>query len=321
MYVVSYIKQGFGNKIFLLQNIIYFYLELKKINHKFDKLYVSILKSKHEKDSQLSAVKEFLNIFPYLDKDINIKFIGFKDLDILKRECVVIKQNELTQSSFKTLTQVEDNIYFDTEYNFSLVPVNSYYTLFKKLFEINMNLTDNLLYNYNFKNDIMMHIRYGDKFNLKDKNKNVHIVLKPKYYFDALYDLLLKLKEVKKQRVFIFTDDIKEIKNMFMEEFSKIKNVEFIISDEPYWNVYYLCTKFENMILSSSTLTYAGVVFNEDYKNVITFKYGGIKPKDKYNTFWTNKKFRTVLYKKNLYFIEELNKKDFIIYDDFNYLF
>ena len=321
MYVVSYIKQGFGNKIFLLQNIIYFYLELKKINPKFDKLYISILKSKHEKDSQLSAISEFLNIFPSLTENEEIQFVGFKDFDILKQECIVVKQNELTQSSFKTLGNVENSIYFDTEYNFSLIPVNSYYMLFKKLFQVNTNLSDSLLYDYDFKNDIMMHIRYGDKFNLKDKNKNVHIVLRPKYYFDALYDLLSKLKDVKKQRVFIFTDDVKEIKNMFMEEFVKIKNVEFIISDEPYWNVYYLCTKFENMILSSSTLTYAGVVFNEDYKNVIVFKYGGIKTKDKYNTFWPNKKFRTVLYKKKLYFIEELNKKDFIIYDDFDYLF
>jgi hypothetical protein len=323
MYVISYIKQGFGNKIFLLQNVIYFYLELKKVNPEFNKLYISILKSKHEKESTLSANEEFLNIFPNLTtSNINIEFIKFKEFDTLKLDSIEIDQNELTKGSFKSLDKIKENIYFKTEYNFSLVPVNSYYKLFKKLFKVNEQLSSDLLYDYDYKNDIMVHIRYGDKLNFSKKVKNKHIVLRPKYYFDAIYDLIDRLKDVENKRVFVFTDDIKEIKTMFMEEFSRIKNTEFIISDEPYWNVYHLCTQFENLIVSNSTLTYAGIAFNETYKNVIAFAYEAYwTVKGNKNRFWPNKPPKTIAYKKELYFINELNKKDFLMYKDFDYLF
>ncbi len=48
-YVLTYIKEGLGNKVYILANMIYFFLELRKLNPDFVKIYVGISISRHEK--------------------------------------------------------------------------------------------------------------------------------------------------------------------------------------------------------------------------------------------------------------------------------
>lgn len=321
MYVLSYIKQGFGNKIFLLQNIIYFYLELRKVNPLFQKIYVAIIKSPHEKNSSLSSTEEFLNIFPnfFNNKYLDIEFISFREYDTLNKDNFNVEQGTLQNKDFKQFKYITQPITFKADYIFSLIPINSYYKLFKNLFAINKDLVASLLYKYDYNNDVLMHVRYGDKLTINKKTgtKDKYLLLKPQYYFDALYDLTERNKNIKK--VYIFTDSPKNVKDMFMSQFKEIEGVKFIISDEPYWNVFYLCSKFKNIILSMSTLTYAGLSFNEHYKNVITFAYEYYQ-EDFTSGNWPNPPPKIFSYKKRKYFPYTLNKKDYIVYKDFNYL-
>lgn len=77
MYVVSFIAQGFGNKVFLLIRYIYEFKMLKKQHKDLDKLYVATSVSYHEKDIDKEKVQ---NIFPDLKNLDWLEFISWESM-------------------------------------------------------------------------------------------------------------------------------------------------------------------------------------------------------------------------------------------------
>jgi hypothetical protein len=318
MYVVSYLKQGLGNKIFLFATAVYFYLELRKKNKAFTKLYIAESKSKHQGDN---PEERFDNLFPEITKFEWVEFISFKKFDELKKNCLYIDQNKMKGIPYASLR----NIFFDTNYNFSRVPFDEYNNLLTKMFQgipFPINRKDNDLFQsqYNFDEDIFLHMRYGDKLELVASGKTQVGVLTPGYYFDALNKFP---KSSGPRNVYIFTDSIDLIKKVYMPDFRRMKDFNFIISDEPYWNVFHLAKFFKNIILSESTLVYAGILLNKNYTKIIAFPYIVI-PRDfrkKELSDWPNKiPVKEIVYKNTILRENRLLNKDFILLDDKSYL-
>ena len=90
MYLISYLKQGFGNKVFIFANIVYFYLELKKKYPQLKKLYISEAHSKHQINPKTEKFKFF---FPNIQDIKWIEFVNLYELDELKKGCQIIDQN------------------------------------------------------------------------------------------------------------------------------------------------------------------------------------------------------------------------------------
>ena len=309
MYVLTYLKQGLGNKIFLFANSVYFYLELIKKNKAFTKLYIAEAKSKHQKDSHEEKFDKF---FPEIAKYDWIEFISFRQFDEMKKLCITIEQSKIKKIPYNAKT----NIMLDLNYNFSNVPFLTYNKLLKNM----LTFKPNLEYEYDFDNDVFLHMRYGDKLEINiRKKKTTYVVLKPEYYFEGL--LLLRKKTVR--NVYIFTDSKELIEKVYMPEFNKMKLFHFVISNEPYWNVFYLAQKFKNIIASESTLTYSGLLLNDNYDKVIVFPYGieNSELAKKEVLYWPNKTpVKTIMYKGIVLLQQQVFKKDFILLDDKSYL-
>jgi len=312
MYVVSYLKQGLGNKLFLFAASVYFYLELRKKNKSFDKLYIAESKSKHQGESQ---EERFDKLFPNISKFKWVEFISFKKFDELKKNCLYIDQNKMKGIPYTS----NRNIFFDTNYNISRVPFDEYNSLFNNMFGKPLDYPI-----YNFDEDIFLHMRYGDKLELVASGKSQAGVLTPRYYFDALDKLKNQSYNLLEPRnVYIFTDSVDLIKKVYMPDFKKMKEFNFIISDEPYWNVFHLAKLFKNIILSESSLVYAGLLLNKNYTNVIAFPYI-IIPHDfrkKELSDWPNKThMKEIIYKKTILRENRILNKDFVMLRDKSYL-
>lgn len=311
MYVLSYLKQGLGNKIFHFATSLYFYLELRKKNKSFDKLYIAEARSKHQAD----ASKEKFNLlFPNIAKYEWIEFITFRQFDEMKKTCVIIEQNKMKK--IPTGNSLNQNIMFDPNYNFSNVPFLAYNKLLKNM----LTFEPSLEYDYDFDNDIFLHMRYGDKLRINiERKKTNFVVLKPEYYFEGL--LMLRKKAVR--NVYIFTDSKEIIERVYMPEFKKMKEFNFIISNEPYWNVFYLAMKFRSVITSESSLIYPGLLLNDNYDKVIAFPYSIMAPEFMKTELsdWPNKiPDKILMYKGILLRTMRVFKKDFILLDNKNYI-
>lgn len=317
MYVLSYVKQGLGNKIYLFCNIVYFFLQLKKYNPEFTKLYLAVLVSKHEKEDPdfISFEKLFFNIQKY----DWIEFVTFKKFDILKEETVEVKQDIVTPKLLRNeISKLNSNILFTANFNLSNIPFTEYPTLFTDMCKIKPNLMSR----YNYRNSIFVHIRYGDKLKLLKERKAEYVVLKPQFYFDAIEELKSKINS-SKILVYIFTDSPELVSKSFLPELSKMEGITPILCDEPYYNIYYLAQKFSYMVLSDSSLVYAGINLNKNLINAIAFKYITLPLARKMSdiNFYPNKPTPVMKYKRTFMIKNPLNQKSFILYDNFEYLF
>ena len=313
MYVITYLKQGLGNKLFLFATSVYFFLELRKRNNNFTKLYISEARSKHQ---GVSPEEKFENLFPNVLNYDWLEVVPFKKFDELKKNCLYIDQNKMKGIPYSS----KKNILFDTNYNISRVPFDEYNDLFNKIFD--SDYSENNL--YNFDKDIFLHMRYGDKLELVATGKSQFGVLTPDYYFDALDLFKKESNEITEPRnVYIFTDSVDLVKKVYMSDFRKMKEFNFIISDEPYWNVFHLAKYFKNIILSESSLVYAGLLLNKTYTKVISFPYFVI-PNDfrkKELSDWPNKTpVKEIIYKNTILRYNRILNKDFIILRDKHYL-
>jgi len=311
MYIVSYLKQGLGNKIYIFANIVYFYLELKSRHPEFSKLYIAEAVSKHQKDVRS---EKFKRLFPNISDYKWIEFISNQRMDELKKGAMKVSQDNLDFPKLNK-SMITKNIYFEPNYNLSKVPFDKYFNLFRDMFS-----TENLEFSipYNFKKDILMHMRYGDKLEYVMKGTHDFVVLRPKYYFDALEILGPLENEVRK--VYIMTDSPALIEEVFMPEFKKLKDFEFIISDEPYWNVFHLATKFHNLIISDSTLVNSGINLNKVYKNVVAYAYIMEDKAKKEVSNWPNPEPIKFQYKDKTLVVNPLLELDFITLTEKNYM-
>lgn len=313
MYIVSYLKQGLGNKIYIFSTIVYFFLELKARHPEFSKLYIAEAISKHQKDAK---TEKFKLLFPGISDYKWIEFISNEKMDMLKKGAMYVKQDNLNFPKLNS-SNINKNIYFEPNYNLSKVPFDNYFNLFRNMFSIDEIYAAKRA--YNFKKDIFLHIRYGDKLEYVLQGTHDFVVLRPNYYFDALEILGPLENEIRK--VHIMTDSPALVEEVFMPGFRKLKDFDFTITDEPYWNVFYLASKFENLIISDSTLVNSGLNLNKNYKNVVSYAYI-LEPKNSKQEVsrWPNPdpvKFR---YKDKTLVINPLLEPDFITLTDKSYM-
>jgi len=223
MYVLSILKEGFGNKLFMLMAYINKFRKLSPT--KDDILYVVETVSKHDTGSPR---EKFGYVFPGLKELPWLKFIGWSEYDKLKG-------GEHTEFMVDFLFDKEDFI--------SLRP------LIKKYFKMNP-VYDQLLEKYDTKKGIALHVRLGDKFNinfnrLNNGMKEDYLLMSPRYFIDETRKLLAE----KKGPVYIFSDS-----PTFAECLLRPELPQAILINEKCQDTFFLLTKFKRAVLSESTL-------------------------------------------------------------------
>jgi hypothetical protein len=310
-YVLTYIKEGLGNKVYILANMIYFFLELRKLNPDFVKMYVGIAISHHEKGK--GQIDDFRNIFPNTLTYDWLEFIEDETFDKLKKECTFIEQKDL---NLKKVSKIETPLWIKANYNMSLVPFNKYYKLFENIFSVNPELL-NLQYNYDYENDIFIHIRYGDKVELVKKGRTHILLMTPQFYREALN--LMKISS-KSGKVYIFTDSPEIVREKI---FPKEIFSNFIITSEPSYVVFHLAKMFKHIIMTDSSLTQTGAIFNENPKKIISFAYANLTEDRKHNPnfYWPDPYPFTFVYNKKYHLgINPLNKDSYTQLTNLDYL-
>jgi hypothetical protein len=171
------LKNGLGNKIFILANML----------HRNPKATLHIVDGKSHHQEGLPSEKIW-HLFPELEKHPRIKFIRWKEYDELKKtmpELEVLNEIYYTSEGFKPATKK------------LFTPASEYEALESK---------------YDFKKGIFVHYRLGDKVQinyhrLKKGKELQYVVMKPEFYIDHI-------SELRKQNepVYIFSDSPKEAK-------------------------------------------------------------------------------------------------------------
>lgn len=236
MYIVSFIAQGFGNKVFFLVRYIYEFKQLKKQYKDLEKLYVATSVSEHEKDIDKEKIQ---NIFPDLKQLDWLEFISWE------------KYDEIKGNAFKELIP---------EYVYRHEPFLAIKSFIKKEMKISPEY-DYLLDKYDTKNGIAVHLRLGDKFkwnynNLKKRKPQAFVLMKPEYYVDNV----LKMLKKKEGPVYIFSDSV-DFAECLLKPY--LPNSEIV--NEDFVETFYLLTKFKRAVISESTLSISAFYMN--FKN------------------------------------------------------
>jgi len=312
-YVITYIKEGLGNKVYILMNMVYFFLELKKLNPSYTKLYIGIAISRHEKGK--GEIDDFRNIFPNTLTYEWLEFIEDETFDKLKKDCIYIQQNNM---DLKKVSKIDTSLWIRANYNMSSTPVKKYYSLFQKMFSVNPELLK-FEYDYDYEKDIFLHIRYGDKVKLvKDGSMNI-LLMTPQFYQDALKHIQMLQKFTNKGKVYIFTDSPEIVKEkIFPKEFYP----NIIITSEPSYNVFHLTKMFKYLIITDSSLTQTGALFNEKFENLVSFSYSHFEPYKKYNpNFYYPEPFPFLFYyKKYQLGVNPLIRKSYTQFTNLEYI-
>ena len=166
------LKNGLGNKIFILINFL----------HKYKNVHFHIVDGTSHHQEGLQEEKIW-HLFPKLKEVSNITFIRWREYDELKKtipEFEVPFDIFYVTSGFKPSTKK------------LFVPASEYQALETK---------------YDFKKGIFVHFRLGDKFRLNlvelRKGKSVkYVVMKPEFYEDHISEL-----RKKDEPVYIFSDE------------------------------------------------------------------------------------------------------------------
>lgn len=174
MYLLGFLKEGFGNKLFMLMKYIRYFKENSK---EYDGLCVAYVKSKHQEDN-------IFDVFPKLKELHWLRLITWKEYDELKKDNVEIDPSfDFTKDDFIELKSfIKKHFVFDEKYNY-------------------------LLEKYDTKKGIAVHMRYGDKLEINAERFRKgrpasYLVLNKKFYEDYARTFL----EQKKGPVYVFTD-------------------------------------------------------------------------------------------------------------------
>jgi hypothetical protein len=74
MYLLGYLKEGFGNKLFMLMKYINYFRK-----HEYDMLVIASAKSKHQEDN-------IFDVFPKLQELEWLKHVSWKEYDSYKKD-------------------------------------------------------------------------------------------------------------------------------------------------------------------------------------------------------------------------------------------
>jgi hypothetical protein len=233
MYVIGQIKEGFGNKLFMLLRYIMEFREIHKSNKEVNQLYIVQTVSKHDEGLQS---EKFEYIFPKLKEVSWLEFISWKKYDELKKDAFEILNVDFC---FK-----KDDFFVLKSF-------------VKKYLEMSPRY-NHLLEKYDTKKGIAVHIRLGDKFNINyaqlgRRKPEKYLLMSPQYFIDETNTLLSE----KKGPVYIFSDSPE-----FAECLIKPSLPDAIIVDEKFVETFFLLTKFKRAVLSESTLGLAAGYMN-----------------------------------------------------------
>ena len=258
MYILGFIAEGFGNKMFMLTYYIHIFFKIKKY-HKLEKLYLVHYDSFHEIGNDDEKV---YNIFPLLKNQEWLEWIDWNKYKKLRKEVKQVIINEEIKDYKKVKLPLNfkgfvfSDKYFIQSYNF-----------FYKLYQFNDNFKK-LDHKYDF-NGVAVHVRLSDKIKyiydyavLNKKNAHVFAIFTPQYYIDQLSNFPLDTP------VYIFTGSPRIFKKFYAPYFKhkiKIVNISF-------YETFYLLTKFKNIVLSESTFSIFSSYFDYKNKNIFGHK-------------------------------------------------
>lgn len=185
MEYILVLKNGLGNKIFILINFL----------HRYKNVTFHIIDKTSHHQERLSEEKIW-HLFPKLKDIKNVSFIRWKEYDELK----------------KKLPEFE--IPFDIFYS-----IEGFKPKIKKYFKSN-EIYDTLKEKYDLKKGIFVHFRLGDKFDLnlielKNNKPPKYVVMKPEYYEYHISNLRMN-----DEPVYIFSDSIKIAKCLLSGEYT-----------------------------------------------------------------------------------------------------
>lgn len=195
------VKNGLGNKIFILANILHRYPK--------DRFFAVDSKSHHQEGLLEEKV---WHLFPLLKEHPRIKFIRWKEYDELKPVATELDVGV-------------DEIFVKLEGKTPTI---------KKYFKPSSEY-DYLQDKYDFKKGIFVHYRLGDKVQINyeqvKKGKPIRfVVLKPEYYTDYI----LKLRK-NDEPVYIFSDSPKEAKCLLNGDYTFVNEG----ANETFYCFYY----------------------------------------------------------------------------------
>jgi len=224
MYVIGILKEGLGNKLFMLVAYINKFRNIHKENKDVNMLYIVQAASKHEEGLKC---EQFTHIFPSLKTVDWLKFITWKEYDTLKKD------------AFQE---------FPVDFLFSKDDFIELKPFIKKHLKMNP-IYEKLLDKYDTKKGIAVHVRLGDKFNINYNRLNTgrpesFLLMSPRYYIEEVQKLL----DEKKGPVYIFSDSVEFSKCLLLPEMP-----DAIIAKEKAEETFFLFTKFKRAVLSEST--------------------------------------------------------------------
>lgn len=290
MYILSVIKYGLGNKLFMLVYFMYLYKNLKNVN----KIYIVQKKSIHDNE-----LIDLYHIFPNLKKLSWLTFINWDIYDKLKINTINVSTKS-EDYSLRLLEIQKKNI--EITGNFNITFDSLYFKNYmKKYFIFSSSIKSNITFKYNEDQIILIHIRLGDKLcmiynNVIKKNKKIYImsVFTPEFYKYCVKKILKGNNNIK--YIYIFSDSKKIVQNFYIPVLKKaFKNLSIRLFENEYNNyeILYIFSVFKYVILSDSTLTYFGTYLSQlEEKNIWCHHYSIIS------------------LKKDDYILNKLNKND-----------
>lgn len=194
--------------------------------------------------------------YNYWRGDIN-KYKIFQHLNF-------IDTNTIDTSDFKDFIEphfYHYDIYFDPNVNYKIsgqFQSFKYFTnyidgikqeLFSNVYQLYNEMLNKYLSLKNGKNTCMIHVRRGDYLNYS----NIHPICSDEYYIEAL-------KIIPNCRYFIFSDDLP-----FVNNWNVLKNIDFIIIDEPDpEKTLLLMTLCNHFIIANSSLSLAAYFLRDN---------------------------------------------------------
>lgn len=256
MYVLTYIKQGTGNKIFMLLRCVNIFKVLRKKRPTYwKKLYIVHEVSRHEKGVETEKLEY---IFPKLKEIEWLEFIDWKQYDTLKK-------NTSELDDYKDDGPVLIAPSYDWHYNvFTEQP-----TFVKTYLKFN-SVYEPVLKKYDTKKGILIHYRLGDKFNINytslKRNENPkYIIYEPEYYIKHVQKML---EDTPDAQIYLASDSPKVAECLLKSSFPNL-----IIISEDAEHTLFLMSKFKRMITSESTIAAVGGYLNKSVDEIIASKY------------------------------------------------
>lgn len=206
--------------------------------------------------------KKFIKNYRYIPfTKIDFFIMKYLQLNGYKKKNLILKENE-SENLKLILKKIKPNMYIEGYWQ-NIDFIKNVKPVMQKEIELKekSSLIERILNKINLSNSCSIHVRRGD-YLLKPFSEIYH-VCSEKYYQNAIKIIENKISN---PHFFIFSDDIKWIKN----KFTNLKNKTFIsdynLTD---YEEFFLLSKCKNHIISNSTFSLIGAWINSGQNTII----------------------------------------------------